>query len=114
MTLPDQTAIQALCALRGVGRWNAEYVPLRGLGQTHIFPGDDAGARKHLQRWLHLKNSPDYATVHRVLQRWKPYGGMIYFHLLLDRLAEAGFVKESLAPCLIAYPVEHLKEAIPM
>jgi DNA-3-methyladenine glycosylase II len=94
--LPEQTAIKALCELRGVGRWTAEYVLLRGLGRTHVFPGDDAGARNNLQRWLHLVKPPDYAKVHRVLQRWKPYGGMIYFHLLLDRLAEAGVVKESL------------------
>ena len=114
VTLPDQAAIKALCALRGVGRWTAEYVLLRGLGRTHIFPGDDAGARNNLQRWLQLKKPPDYAAVHRALRRWQPYGGMIYFHLLLDRLAEAGFVKESFVPGLSAHPWEHLKEAMPM
>jgi DNA-3-methyladenine glycosylase II len=114
VTLPDQTAIQTLCALRGVGRWTAEYVLLRGLGRTHIFPGDDAGARNNLQRWLHLKKPPGYATVHRVLRRWKPHGGMIYFHLLLDRLAEAGFVKESVTPNLSARNEHQLLEARPM
>ena len=92
--LPDEEAIECLCGLRGVGRWSAEYVLLRGLGRTHVFPGDDVGARKNLERWLNLVKPLDYAAVHRTLGRWHPYGGLVYFHLLLDRLAEAGFLAE--------------------
>jgi DNA-3-methyladenine glycosylase II len=50
--LNDADAVTRLSELRGVGRWTAEYVFLRGLGRTHIFPGDDVGARNNLQRWL--------------------------------------------------------------
>lgn len=88
--LPDEEAIASLCRLRGVGRWSAEYILLRTLGRLHVFPGDDVGARNNLQRWLHLTDPLDYAAVGRTLTRWHPYGGLIYFHLLLDRLAEAG------------------------
>jgi DNA-3-methyladenine glycosylase II len=91
-TLPDDEAIAGLRGLRGVGRWSAEYVLLRGLGRTHIFPGDDVGARTNLQRWLNLVKPLDYSAVHRVLERWRPYGGLVYFHLLLDQLAAAGFL----------------------
>ena len=91
--LTDEEAVERLCDLRGVGRWTAEYVLLRGLGRTHVFPGDDVGARNNLQRWLHLANPLDYASVRRILNRWHPYGGLIYFHLLLDRLSEAGFLQ---------------------
>ncbi|MGH7257428.1 MAG: DNA-3-methyladenine glycosylase family protein [Nitrospiraceae bacterium] len=90
--LNDADAVTRLLELRGVGRWTAEYVLLRGLGRTHIFPGDDVGARNNLQRWLHRSQSLDYQAVHRALVRWKPYSGLIYFHLLLDRLEEAGVV----------------------
>jgi DNA-3-methyladenine glycosylase II len=90
--LPDEKAIECLCRLRGVGRWSAEYVLLRGLGRTHVFPGDDVGARKNLQRWLNFVKPLDYAGVHRTVERWHPYGGLVYFHLLLDRLDEAGFL----------------------
>jgi DNA-3-methyladenine glycosylase II len=90
--LPDAEAIECLCGLRGVGRWSAEYVLLRGLGRTHVFPGDDVGARKNLERWLNLVKPLDYAAVHRTLRRWHPYAGLVYFHLLLDRLEEAGFL----------------------
>ncbi|MDN5943053.1 MAG: hypothetical protein L0H94_14325 [Nitrospira sp.] len=90
--LPDEEAIKCLCGLRGVGRWSAEYVLLRGLGRTHVFPGDDVGARKSLERWLNIAKPLDYAAVHRTLDRWSPYGGLVYFHLLLDQLEEAGFL----------------------
>lgn len=88
--LNDTDAVTRLMELRGVGRWTAEYALLRGLGRTHIFPGDDVGARNNLQRWLHRSKSMDYQAVRRALARWKPYCGLIYFHLLLDRLEEAG------------------------
>jgi DNA-3-methyladenine glycosylase II len=90
--LDDETAVARLLELWGVGRWTAEYALLRGLGRLRVFPGDDVGARNNLQRWLHLKKALDYESVRHTLMRWKPYAGMIYFHLLLDRLAEAGMV----------------------
>ena len=91
--LPDEEAVKRLRGLRGVGPWTAEYVMLRGLGRTHVFPGGVVGARNNLQRWLHLAIPLDDAAVRRTLDRWHPYGGLIYFHLLLDRLAEAGFLQ---------------------
>ena len=94
---PDQDALARLNQLRGVGRWTAEYVLLRCLGRLHVFPGDDVGARNNLQRWLGRDQPLDYAEVGRVLARWQPYQGLVYFHLLLNRLAEAGHV-QSKAP----------------
>jgi DNA-3-methyladenine glycosylase II len=95
-SLDDETALSRLCQLKGVGRWTAEYVMLRGLGRIHLFPGDDVGARKNLQRWLKLKEPMGYEDVRRVLSRWKPYAGFLYFHLLLERLARDGiYGKES-------------------
>lgn len=88
--LSDDEAVERLCSLRGVGRWTAEYVLLRGLGRTSIFPGDDVGGRNNLRHWLQLGEPLDYAGVERVLTRWRRFGGLIYFHLLLQRLEEAG------------------------
>jgi DNA-3-methyladenine glycosylase II len=93
VALTDDEAVNRLCELRGVGRWTAEYVLLRGLGRTHVFPGDDVGGRKNLQRWMRLAGPLDYEGVRRVLSRWDGYAGLVYFHLLLDRLAESGDVE---------------------
>lgn len=88
--LSKSEAMTRLVALKGVGRWSAEYVLLRGLGRWSVFPGDDAGARRNLETWLHPAEPLDYEGVRRQLARWQPYAGLIYFHLLLSRLAEAG------------------------
>jgi DNA-3-methyladenine glycosylase II len=86
----DAVVRQRLLELRGVGRWSAEYVLLRGLGRLHVFPGDDVGAQKRLARWLGRPRPLDYAGVGRAVARWHPYAGLVYFHLLLDGLSRAG------------------------
>lgn len=90
--LDDQSAIERLRDLKGVGRWTAEYFLLRGLGRTHIFPADDVGARNHLARWLGYPEKLQYDEVHQTLERWKGYGGLVYFHLLLKSLLEKAVI----------------------
>ncbi len=90
--MDDASAIKSLSALKGVGRWTAEYVLLRGLGRTHIFPADDVGARNNLERWLALTQKLNYDGVHETIKEWKNYGGLIYFHLLMKSLTEKGIV----------------------
>jgi DNA-3-methyladenine glycosylase II len=88
--LDDQTVVERLVALRGIGRWTAEYVLLRGLGRLAMFPGDDVGARTNLARWMKLRTPLDYERVRQLARRWDPYPGFLYFHLLLQSLDEAG------------------------
>ena len=89
-SLDDDSAVERLSELHGVGRWTAEYVLLRGLGRVQVFPGDDVGARNTLQQWLGLTKPLDYDGVRRLIAKWKPYAGLVYFHLLLYRLNENG------------------------
>jgi DNA-3-methyladenine glycosylase II len=94
LALDSDTELRArLLQLHGVGRWTAEYVSLRGLGRLHVFPGDDVGAQKSLARWLGRPAPLDYRGVATAVQRWQPYAGMLYFHLLLDGLTKSGAVE---------------------
>jgi DNA-3-methyladenine glycosylase II len=84
--LDDPGAVDALVARRGIGRWSADYVLLRGLGRLHVFPRGDSGARAGLHRFLagtDLADDPDAA-----LAGWAPDAGLVYFHLLLNGLAQ--------------------------
>ena len=90
--LTDEDAVERLRQLFGVGRWSAEYALLRGDGRLGIFPGDDVGVRKHLEQWLGLERRLDYAGVSRVLETWRPFGGMIYIHLLTASLVDSGHI----------------------
>jgi DNA-3-methyladenine glycosylase II len=93
----DDDVSARLRELRGVGRWTAEYVLLRGLGRLHVFPGDDVGAQKRLARWLGRSSALDYAGIRKAVARWNPYAGIVYFHLLLDGLSQAGAFDDPLA-----------------
>lgn len=92
--MADKEALAYLQEIKGIGPWTAEYALLRGLGRTHIFPGNDAGAQRKLQKWLKLKETPKYEKLKRILAKWHPYSGLIYFHLLLDHLSQQGWIRE--------------------
>lgn len=89
----NQEAAERLRELRGVGRWTAEYVLLRGLGRVNVFPGDDVGAQRSLGRWLGRPGPLDYDGVSKATAKWWPYAGMVYLHLLLDGLAKTGVLE---------------------
>jgi DNA-3-methyladenine glycosylase II len=88
----DNEAIDGLQKIRGIGRWSAEYALLRGLGRLNIFPGDDVGGQNNLMQLLNLKMKPNYEDINKLTASWHPYGGFIYFHLLLHKLAAKGIL----------------------
>lgn len=88
--LANKEVVECLSNLRGIGRWSSEYVLLRGLGRLDIFPGDDVGAQNNLQRLFHLDARPDYDEIRKLVSQWHPYQGLVYFHLLLEKLRMKG------------------------
>jgi DNA-3-methyladenine glycosylase II len=88
----NKGAIEYLSSIRGIGRWSAEYVLLRGLGRLDTFPGDDIGAQKNLQRLFHLADKPTYDHIRQLTSPWHPYEGVVYFHLLLEKLRANGVI----------------------
>ncbi|MHB8841667.1 MAG: DNA-3-methyladenine glycosylase family protein [Candidatus Aquicultor sp.] len=99
-SMSDEEALQFLSEIRGVGRWTAEYTLLRSLGRINIYPGDDVGARNKLKRWLEIEETLNYESIRRILSKYDPFSGMIYFYLLLDQLARDGVI--------VAKPAEYL------
>ena len=93
--LSDTEAVSLLTSLSGIGRWSAEYVLLRGLGRLNVFPGDDVGARNNLAQRLGIQAPLDYDAVRNAVSRWQPYAGLVYFHLLVDRLEARGALAAS-------------------
>ncbi|MDE2129264.1 MAG: DNA-3-methyladenine glycosylase 2 family protein [Betaproteobacteria bacterium] len=86
----DAQVLRLLSRLHGIKRWSAQYVALRGLGRLTVFPVDDVGAHKHLALWLGLPERLDAQSTQALMARWQPYAGMVYFHILLKRLKDAG------------------------
>jgi DNA-3-methyladenine glycosylase II len=90
--LEDAAATELLISLRGIGRWTAEYVLLRGLGRLHVFPGDDVGAHNKLRHLFGIDTPLDYESAQELVARWRPYAGVVYFHLLLDSLSRTNLL----------------------
>jgi DNA-3-methyladenine glycosylase II len=84
--LDDAAVLKALLRRRGIGRWSADYVLLRGLGRLHVFPQNDVGALNGLRSFLAAagRDTDPRAT----LARWAPDAGLVYFHLLLRGLEQ--------------------------
>lgn len=90
--MTNDQVVGYLTGIRGIGRWSAEYVLLRGLGRLDSFPGDDVGAQNSLQRLFHRNTKPSYDEIKELVSRWSPYQGVVYFHLLLEKLRTKGLV----------------------
>jgi DNA-3-methyladenine glycosylase II len=89
--LDDVAVTNALVQRRGIGRWSADLVMLRGLGRLHVFPQSDVGALNGLRSFITaagLDDDPDDA-----LARWAPDAGMLYLHLLLRGLEQRGMLE---------------------
>jgi DNA-3-methyladenine glycosylase II len=102
-TIDDQSAISRLMELKGIGRWSAEYILLRGLGRLNVFPRDDIAAAKNLRQWLGIRPEREpfgYDQIRVVLKKWHPFEGLVYFHLLLASVARRGWV-DSPAPLAV-------------
>lgn len=89
-TSSNEEILAVLTQIRGIGRWSAEYALLRGFGRLDILPGDDVGAQKNLMQLLALDARPTYDQIKTLVQRWQPYAGLVYFHLLLEKLQAKG------------------------
>jgi DNA-3-methyladenine glycosylase II len=91
--LPSPEAARWLTALPGIGPWSAAVVLLRGLGRLDVFPGGDSGMAATLRRLLGVAPGAEEATAARLVAALTPYQGMLYFHLLLGRLAASGVLR---------------------
>lgn len=74
-TAAPQAAFERLVALDGVGRWTAEYVLLRGLGQPDSIPAGDGGLRRIIGRHYGLGRNATEDEVRSLAEAWAPWRG---------------------------------------
>jgi O-6-methylguanine DNA methyltransferase len=70
---PDERVIEALTAVRGIGRWTAEMLLVFDLGRPDVLPVDDLGIRKGMQKLYGLRTLPDADVVTRRAEAWRPF-----------------------------------------
>jgi DNA-3-methyladenine glycosylase II len=79
---PDREVVGALTALRGLGRWTAEWFLARGLGRADVCPAGDLGVRKAVGHYYHRGRVPGEAAVRRRARRWRPHRSLAVHYLL--------------------------------
>ena len=79
--LGDEDVIQALTAVKGIGRWTAEMFLIFRLGRLDVLPVDDYGVRKAMQKAYRMRKLPKPDRMRRVAERWRPYRTLASWYL---------------------------------
>ena len=71
--MSDGEVIEATTKVLGVGRWTAEMLLIFCLERPDVWPVDDLGLRKAVQRLLKLDELPAPKSLIQIGEPWRPY-----------------------------------------
>ncbi len=77
----DETVIERLTRIKGIGRWTAEMFLIFSLGRPDVLPVDDLGLRVAVQRLCGLPALPGQAEVRERGAVWHPYRSVATWYL---------------------------------
>ncbi len=88
--LPDEAAIEALTAIKGIGRWTAEMYLMFSLGRLDVLPLGDVSIRAAIADIYGIPRAAPAARLARLAEAWRPYRSIAcwYFYAHLDRAKE--------------------------
>jgi DNA-3-methyladenine glycosylase II len=93
--LDDETAIERLTAVRGVGRWTAEILLLRA-GRSDVLPADDFGLRSGFRAAYRRRALPSGPQLRAFGERWSPFRSVASWYLW--RAADRARTQKASAP----------------
>ncbi len=79
--LPDETVIEELVAVRGLGQWTAEMFLLFHLERPDVLSGGDLGIRKAVQIEYGLEEMPAPLRVLEIGEPWRPHRSLASLYL---------------------------------
>lgn len=88
--MPDDEVIEMLDEVKGIGRWTAEMFLIFSLNRADVFPSDDLGIIKAVQKAYGLRKLPDRKRLDKMSEKWRPYRSVatIYLWRSLDSKKE--------------------------
>ncbi len=78
----NDEVIARLTALRGLGRWSAEWFLARGLGRGDVCPAGDLAVRKAFAHFYNRGRELSEAAIRRRARRWGEYQNLAVHYLL--------------------------------
>jgi 3-methyladenine DNA glycosylase/8-oxoguanine DNA glycosylase len=79
--MDDETVIERLSQVRGIGRWTAEMLLMFRLGRPDVLPVDDFGIRKGFAVAFRKRAMPSPDAVAKHGNRWRPYRTVASWYL---------------------------------
>jgi DNA-3-methyladenine glycosylase II len=79
---PNEEVITVLTSLRGLGRWSAEYLLIRGLGRSDVFGADDLGVQRLVGTYLGPGYRVTVKECRKILDEWSNCKRWAVFYLL--------------------------------
>jgi len=98
----SESFLTRLCEIPGIGKWTAQYVAMRALGEPDAFPSSDLG----LLRAMALGNSRDLELRAEAWRPWRAYAAMYLWSIgsqcpNRENQARAGQDQEAAAPITV-------------
>jgi DNA-3-methyladenine glycosylase II len=77
----DEAVIEALCSIKGVGRWTAEMFLMFRLGRPDILPVGDLGVQKGMMKLFGLRKLPTPEKMVKLAKPFQPYRSAACWYL---------------------------------
>ena len=81
--LDDESVVEQITSLRGLGRWSAEIYLMFSLQRGDIFPADDLALQLALQKLKRMRARPTPQKAREKVSQWAPYrsaGSLFLWH----------------------------------
>lgn len=79
--MQDEEVINELVKVKGIGRWTAEMFLIFSLQREDVFPLNDLGVKKAIQKLYNLSDLPTQEYMIEVSSKWKPYRSIATWYL---------------------------------
>lgn len=73
LNLPDESVIDKLTQVKGIGRWTAEMFLIFSLGRLNVFSRADVGLQRAIKWLYNLDGTPTIADLDELKNKWDPY-----------------------------------------
>jgi len=89
-----QKIMNELCKIRGIGRWTAEFVMIRGLNRQESLPADDIGIRRVISHYYCDDKRISSNEARKIAEKWGKWKGLAAYYLIIAEILDINISKE--------------------
>jgi O-6-methylguanine DNA methyltransferase len=79
--MDDETIVERLSQVRGIGRWTVEMLLMFRLGRPDVLPLDDYGVRQGFVATFGKRGPSDRDALEKRGERWRPYRSVVSWYM---------------------------------